>query len=153
MKKIISLIVIVLAVVLIIVACNSGDDEEKDTSPTSDTTVEQEADEPEMTIAQENAYESAKSYIDTMAFSKKGLMKQLTSEYGEGYEKKDARFAIKLLEKNGEVNWKDEAVEAAQSYLDTQSFSKDGLYEQLVSDYGEGFTEKQARYAVDKVYK
>ena len=152
MKKIITLIVIVLAVVLIIVACTSGEDEEKNTSPTSDTKTEQKADAPDMTIAQENAYNAAKNYIDTLAFSKKGLMQQLTSEY-EGYKKKDARFAIELLEKNGEVNWKDEAVEAAQNYLDTQSFSKDGLYEQLVSDYGEGFTEKQARYAVDKVYK
>ena len=152
MKKIITLIVIVLAVVLIIVACTSGEDEEKNTSPTSDTKNEQEADTPDMTTAQENAYEAAKNYIDTLAFSKKGLMQQLTSEY-EGYKKKDARFAIELLEKNGEVNWKDEAVEAAQNYLDTQSFSKDGLYEQLVSEYGEGFTKKQARYAVDKVYK
>lgn len=153
MKKIIPLIVIILAVILIIVACNSGDDEEKDTSPTTDTATEEQTDEPEMTIAQENAYQSAKNYIDTMAFSKKGLMEQLTSEYGENYEKKDARFAIRLLQKRGEVNWKDEAVESAKNYLDTQSFSKDGLYDQLVSDYGEGFTEKQARYAVDKVYK
>ena len=153
MKKVITLIVIVIAVILIIVACNSGDDEGKDASPTTDTATEQEAALPDMTTAQENAYESAKNYIDTMAFSKKGLRKQLTSEYGEGYEKKDANFAIELLEDRGEVNWKDEAVESAQNYLDTQSFSKDGLYEQLVSDYGEGFTEKQARYAVNKVYK
>ena len=153
MKKIIPLIVIILAVILIIVACNSGDDEEKDTSPTTDTATEEQADEPEMTTAQENAYESAKNYVDTLAFSKKGLMEQLTSDYGEAYEKKDARFAIKLLQKRGEVNWKEEAVEAAQNYLDTQSFSKQGLFEQLTSDYGDGFTEKQAQYAVDKVYK
>ena len=153
MKKVITLIVIVIAVILIIVACNSGDDESKDASPTTDTAIEQEAALPDMTTAQENAYQSAKNYIDTMAFSKKGLMEQLTSDYGEGYEKKDAKFAINLLEERDEVNWKDEAVESAQNYLDTQSFSKDGLYEQLVSDYGEGFTEKQARYAVDKVYK
>ena len=152
MKKIITLIVIVIAVILIIVACNSGDDESQDASPTTDTATEQEAALPDMTTAQENAYDAAKNYVDTLAFSKKGLMQQLTSDF-EGYKKKDARFAIELLEERGEVNWKDEAVESAQNYLDTQSFSKDGLYEQLVSDYGEGFTEKQARYAVDKVYK
>ena len=153
MKKIIPIIVIVLLVVIVVIACSSGDDEDKSPTPDTDTATVEENELPDMTTAQENAYESAKNYIDTMAFSKKGLMEQLTSEYGEGYEKKDARFAIRLLQKRGEVNWKEEAVESAQNYLDTQSFSKDGLYEQLVSDYGEGFTEKQARYAVDKVYK
>ena len=153
MKKIIPIIIIILLVVIVVIACSSGDDEDKSPTPDTDTATVEENELPDMTTAQENAYESAKNYIDTMAFSKKGLMEQLTSEYGEGYEKKDARFAIRLLQKRGEVNWKEEAVESAQNYLDTQSFSKDGLYEQLVSDYGEGFTEKQARYAVDKVYK
>ena len=156
MKKIIPIIIVVLVVIIIAISCGSGDDEESTSTNDTNTTTTEEAtepDEPEMTMAQENAYNSAKNYIDTMHFSKKGLMEQLTSDYGEGYEKKDARFAIKLLEKKGEVNWKEEAVEAAESYLEMQSFSKQGLLEQLTSDYGEGFTEKQAKYAVDKVYK
>lgn len=153
MKKIIPIIIIILLVVIVVIACSSGDDEDKSPTPDTDTATVEENELPDMTTAQENAYESAKSYVDTLAFSKKGLMKQLTSDYGEGYEKKDARFAIKLLQKRGEVNWKEEAVEAAQNYLDTQSFSKKGLFEQLTSEYADQFTEKQAQYAVDKVYK
>ena len=153
MKKIIPIIIIVLAVIVIVIACSSGDDEDKSPAPDTDTATVEENELPDMTIAQENAYESAKNYVDTLAFSKKGLIQQLTSDYGEGYEKKDARFAVRLLQKRGEVNWKEEAVEAAQSYLDTQSFSKQGLFEQLTSEYGDQFTEKQAQYAVDKVYK
>lgn len=152
MKKIIPLIIIVVAVIIIAISCSAGDDEDK--SPTSDTntTTTEESTEPEMTTAQANAYEAAKNYVDTMAFSRKGLIQQLTSEYGDNYKKKDAVFAVNLLQKNKEVNWKDEAEEAARAYLDTQTFSEEGLFEQLTSEYGDQFTEKQARYAVNKVY-
>ena len=156
MKKIIPIIIIVLIVIIIAISCGSGDDEEKATNTDTNTTTTEEAtepDKPEMTMAQENAYGSAKDYIDNGAFSKQGLLQQLTSDSGEGFTEKQARYAIKLIEKNGEVNWKEEAVESAREYLDNDSFSKQGLFEQLTSEYGEGFTEKQARYAVEKVYK
>jgi hypothetical protein len=62
-------------------------------------------------------------------FSKKGLIEQLSSSAGEGFAKADAVFAANHVD----VNWNDEAVESAQSYLDMTSFSKDGLIEQLSS--------------------
>jgi hypothetical protein len=43
------------------------------------------------------------------------------------------------------------ALEAAKSYLRSGSFSKKGLYEQLSSSAGEGFTAAEAQYAVDHV--
>jgi hypothetical protein len=43
------------------------------------------------------------------------------------------------------------ALESAQSYLAMSGFSKQGLYEQLSSSAGEGFTPAQAQYAVDHV--
>jgi Host cell surface-exposed lipoprotein len=43
------------------------------------------------------------------------------------------------------------ALESAESYLAMSGFSKQGLYEQLSSSYGEGFTQAQAQYAVDHV--
>jgi hypothetical protein len=43
------------------------------------------------------------------------------------------------------------ALESAESYLSSGSFSKKGLYEQLSSSSGEGFTEAEAQYAVDHV--
>lgn len=52
---------------------------------------------PAYTVAQENAIESAQSYIDNGSFSEKGLLRQLTSEYGEGFAKADALFAIKRI--------------------------------------------------------
>jgi hypothetical protein len=44
------------------------------------------------------------------------------------------------------------ALESAESYLAMSGFSKQGLYEQLSSSAGEGFTYEQALYAVNKVY-
>jgi hypothetical protein len=43
------------------------------------------------------------------------------------------------------------ALESAESYLSFSGFSKQGLYEQLSSSAGEGFSEAEAQYAVDHV--
>jgi len=43
------------------------------------------------------------------------------------------------------------ALASAESYLEFSSFSKAGLYDQLTSEYGEGFPEDAAQYAVDNV--
>jgi hypothetical protein len=44
------------------------------------------------------------------------------------------------------------ALDKAEDYLSYSAFSKQGLYEQLSSDAGEGFTEAEARYAVEHVH-
>ncbi|MDX2377305.1 Ltp family lipoprotein [Microbacterium sp. LRZ72] len=106
---------------------------------------------PQLTLGQENAIRSAQSYLDFSAFSRAGLFDQLTSEYGEGFEAADAEFALAHLEENGLVDWDAEAVESAESYLEFSSFSRQGLYEQLTSEYGESFTAEQAEHALDAV--
>ena len=100
-----------------------------------------------------NAYRAAKNYLDFMAFSKKGLIQQLSSEYGDSYPEKVAEKAVNALEKEENIDWTEEAKEAAQNYLDTMSFSKDGLVQQLESEYGDQFTHEQAVEAVEAVYK
>jgi hypothetical protein len=92
------------------------------------------------TAGQQNARESAKSYLSTSAFSRMGLIEQLTFE---GYSKKDAAYAVKAIS----PNWNEQAAKAAKSYLDTSSFSRSGLIEQLVF---EGYTRAQAEYGVSK---
>lgn len=106
---------------------------------------------PQLTLGQENAIRSAQSYLDFTAFSRAGLFDQLTSQYGEGFEAADAEFAIAYLEQNGLVDWNAEAVQSAESYLSFTSFSRQGLYDQLTSQYGEQFTPEQAEYALAAV--
>lgn len=103
--------------------------------------------EPELTVSQENAIKSAESYLDYSSYSKRGLIDQLSSEYGEGFPRKDAEFAVN----NIEVDWKAEAVESAESYLEYSSYSRQGLIDQLTSEHGEKFTMEQAVYAVNEV--
>jgi hypothetical protein len=43
------------------------------------------------------------------------------------------------------------AIDSAEDYLAYSGFSKEGLYEQLSSDAGEGYSEAEARYAVEHV--
>jgi hypothetical protein len=101
---------------------------------------------PEMTASQENAVKEARSYLDTMAFSRQGLIDQLSSEYGSQFPLVDAQFAVAYLEKNSEVDWNTQAVKSAKEYLDSQSFSCNGLIDQLSSEYGSKFTDSQAKY-------
>jgi hypothetical protein len=59
----------------------------------------------------------------------------------EGYSTKDATYAVGA----GEVNWKEQAAQTAEDYLDTSGFSRSGLIEQLKY---EGYTHQQAVYGV-----
>jgi colicin import membrane protein len=112
-------------------------EEEKEEKPAKEEPKE----EPELTLSQENALRSAKSYLDYTAFSKSGLVKQL--EFEE-YSAEDAEFAVNHIE----VDWNAQAVQAGKDYLDYSSFSRNGLIDQLKFD---GFTTEQATYAVDEI--
>jgi len=101
----------------------------------------------EITLAMENALESAQDYLDYSAFSRLGLIDQLSSEYGEGFSLDDATWAVDSLH----VNWNEQAVQSAKDYLDYSAFSRQGLIDQLSSEYGEQFTVAQATYAVNKI--
>jgi host cell surface-exposed lipoprotein len=104
---------------------------------------------PKMTVAQQQAVASARSYLSLgSGFSRAGLINQLSSSSGEGFSKADAAFAVDSLN----VNWNEQAVESAKGYMSLGSgFSRAGLIEQLSSSSGEGFTHAQAVYAANKV--
>ena len=99
----------------------------------------------EPTTGQKNALKKAESYSSTLHMSKKGIYKQLISEYGEGFTKEEAQYAID----NMKADWNANALAKAKSYQDTMSMSKSAIYKQLISDYGERFTKEEAQYAID----
>jgi hypothetical protein len=105
---------------------------------------------PALTVSQQQALDSARSYLsDGQGFSKYGLTQQLTSSAGEGFRLADAQFAIRYLH----PDWNAQALASARNYMsDGQGFSRSGLLEQLTSQAGEGFTQAQAQYAVNKVF-
>lgn len=162
-------VVLGIAVVAVAIGALSGnsDDEEQGTSQASETAVStaksplgdsksgqvsspspqrpKESKGQELTLQQQNAVKSAQNYVDLMPFSKSGLIKQLSSTYGEGYPVEDARLAVTLID----VDWFAEAVEAAEGYQEFLPMSRDGLIQQLTSEAGDGFTQKQAVHAAD----
>lgn len=115
---------------------------------TQPTTVEPttEALKPSLTKSQEQAIGSAEQYLSFTAFSRKGLIRQLSSDAGEGFSVADATYAVDHIE----VNWNEQAAKSAEKYLEMTHFSRSGLIQQLESSAGEGFTHAQAVYGVTK---
>ena len=95
---------------------------------------------------QKNAVRSAKQYISMTGFSRDGLIDQLSSEYGDGYEVTDATIAVDSLN----INWNEQAVKSAKNYLDMTGFSCNGLIEQLSSSAGDKYTVNEATYGAQQ---
>jgi hypothetical protein len=81
---------------------------------------------------------------DTVTVSVLAVLRVPGVEY-ENYKTEDATFAVDYLK----VDWNQQAIKSAKSYLDYTSFSLEGLIEQL--QY-EGFTHDQAAYGANKAY-
>lgn len=102
----------------------------------------EEPDTPSLTGPQGNAVRSATQYLSMSGFSRAGLIEQLSSDAGEGYDVADATAAVDSLN----VDWNEQAVKSAKQYLGMSGFSCNGLIEQLSSDSGEKFTKSEATY-------
>ena len=95
-----------------------------------------------LTGPQKNAVRSAQQYIRIQGFSRDGLIKQLSSQNGEGYSVSDATIAVDSMN----IDWNEQAVTSAKQYLIIQGFSCQGLIEQLSSSYGDAYSHSQATY-------
>jgi hypothetical protein len=104
---------------------------------------------PAITASQQQAVDAAQGYLDLgSGFSHDSLIKQLTSQYGNGFSTADAEFAVSYLH----PDWNAQAVDAAKGYMNLGTgFSRASLIQQLTSPYGNGFTEAQAEYAASQV--
>ena len=142
----------------LIVGPEPSEDQSNSTEPT-DPVMEQTTRDDEVAIAasmrdeegrltgpQSNAVRTARSYLQMSGFSRDGLVEQLSSPYGDGYEVTDAEVAVDSLD----VNWNEQAARSAQQYLDMTGFSCNGLIEQLSSDAGDQYTAEQARYGAQQ---
>ncbi|WIY01052.1 Ltp family lipoprotein [Amycolatopsis mongoliensis] len=110
-------------------------------SVASPTTTEQKFP-PQVTLART----SAQNYLSFAAFSRNGLIRQLSSSAGDGYPKDVATQAVDSLG----VDWNEQAVKSAENYLSFTSFSCSGLKQQLSSSAGEGFTKAEAAYGASR---
>ncbi len=96
----------------------------------------------DLTGPQKNAARPAKQYLSVAGFSRDGLIQQLSSDAGDGYEISDATVAVDSLN----IDWNQEAVKSAKQYLSMMGFSCKGLIHQLSSSAGDKYTVDQATY-------
>ena len=94
-----------------------------------------------LTGPQKNAVRAAQSYLSISAFSRDGLIEQLSSPAGNGFDRTDATKAVDSMT----IDWNQQAVKSAKEYLKLMGFSCSGLIQQLSSKAGGKFTESQAR--------
>jgi len=95
---------------------------------------------------QNNAVRSAKNYLSMMGFSRAGLIHQLSSDAGDGFEVSDATVAVDSLN----IDWNEQAERSAKNYLNMMGFSCKGLIKQLSSSAGDKYTVEQATYGAKK---
>jgi hypothetical protein len=99
-----------------------------------------------LTGPQSNAVRSAKQYLSISGFSRNGLILQLSSDAGDGYNVADATVAVDSLN----IDWNNQAIRSAKQYLNISGFSCKGLIEQLSSSAGDGYTKSQATYGAQQ---
>ena len=62
----------------------------------------------------------------------------------------EVKDEVKKAEDNIPTEYKS-ALKKAETYSDMMHMSKQGIYDQLVSEYGEQFSEEAAQYAIDNI--
>ena len=150
------LVVLGIFVVLVIIGAIAGGDQKTAANNNADGKVQAaetalssegqaEADEApasSLTGPQQNAARTAQQYISMSGFSRKGLIEQLSSDAGNGYDVADATAAVDSLN----IDYNEQAVRTAKQYLDMSGFSCKGLIEQLSSSAGNDYTVSEATY-------
>lgn len=117
----------------------------EDSSPSTGTNSKQKS-APKATTGQANALRAAKNYLSFAPFSRKGLIRQLTSDAGDKYPRADAVYAVNHVG----ANWNEQAAKAAKNYLKMSPFSRAGMIQQLTSSAGDQYTQAQAEYGATK---
>ena len=141
-----------IAVVVLIAGCNSRSQDQGSRSTPDEQSPGQVLKQTEEPSSQPlfgpkaNAIRSAKQYLSISGFSRDGLIQQLSSDAGDGYEIGDATFAVDSLN----VDWNSQAVRSAKQYLSISGFSCDGLIEQLSSEAGDKYTLSQASFGAQQ---
>lgn len=101
---------------------------------------------PQLSGPQKNAARAAQNYLRFSAFSRDGLIAQLSSDVADKYSIEDATAAVDSLN----VDWNEQAKKAAENYLKMTAFSCDGLIQQLSSEVADKYTLEQATYGAQQ---
>ncbi len=126
-----------------VTATNGGDAVTSDASASTSDAPGQPAPRPEQQLnsIQSEARDLAASYLQDAIYSRARLIEDVVAA---GYREPDAAAAIDSLK----VDWNDQAVQAAEVYVEKFEFTRTGLIAQLEVD---GFESHQAQYGASAV--
>lgn len=155
---------LILAVLPIVIIFTTSDKEPAIESASEPSTVVETSVQTTPTFIEENAEDSvteepipseyefalrkAESCSRVMNMSKAGIYNELTAGHGETFSDEAVQYAMDNLK----ADWKSNARACAFDYSETFHMSKRRVYNQLKAEgeYGEGFTQEEAQYAVDR---
>lgn len=151
MKKIKILLAMLLTLVFALCAMGSGDSSE-DTANKVEVSVIDLSEKTKTEIkewAEENnlEYEFKTEYSDTVI---KGDFVNQNPKAGDIIYEGDKIEVVYSLGKEPSMEYKN-ALAKAETYSEMMHMSKQGIYDQLVSEYGEDFPEDAAQYAIDNL--
>lgn len=155
-KRIIIPLVIFVLIAFTAMGSSESSEETSTVQPSASTNEEEKVNEvekveeetgPQLTEKQKNAVRSAKSYLEFSAFSRQGIIDQLSSEYGDQFSVEDATVAVDSLN----TDYNEQAKKSAKSYIDMRGFSCQGLIDQLSSQYADKYTAEQAKIGAEAV--
>lgn len=134
--------------VLLIAAFNGSTDTTQVAQDDTTTQVEQTVEEPEEeeVVEEPEEEEEEVSEVEETEPEEEIVEEEITEEPEEEVVEEPVEEETETTSFEYE-----QALKAAEDYLDYTSFSKQGLYEQLTSEYGSGFSSDAAQYAVDNV--
>ncbi|MCR5656456.1 MAG: Ltp family lipoprotein [Butyrivibrio sp.] len=94
----------------------------------------------------------AKSYIRHSAFSRDGLIHQLSAEYGEGFTETVATMAVDHLEQTGQVDWYEQCLKAIDEIVTygSDDYTRDKIFRLLTLESIRAFPEDLANKALDE---
>lgn len=118
---------------------------EQVSSDTAEAAPKKVEEKPSVPAEYTSALYKADTYANGMNMSKQGVYEQLTSEYGEQFSAKAAKYAID----NVKADWNANALAKAKTYQNDMHMSPAAIHDQLTSDYGEKFTVAQADFAIE----
>ena len=111
-------------------------------APRASSSTASPARETEIPLERRNAVAKAREYLRYTAFSRQGLVRQLTDS--EGFSEEDSTFAVT----NVGADWDEQATKKARTYLAQMAFSHKGLVDQLIA---EGFSLAESELAAAEV--
>lgn len=121
--------------------------EQVETEPVGNEPVETQPQNDAVPAECQEALETCQYFDELTPSSRQDMLEQLT-DY-EDFSMEAAEYALE----NCGADWKENALRTAKDYQEKMGLSPEEIYNQLVSEAADNYTEEEAQYAIDNLPK